>query len=656
LPFPLACLSVYKPVYDISAALKKILQGTLKNIFPDMSKKNLTFFFLNRWSALSHDLLWIPLALLLSYWLRFNLESIPDQFRYSLVRLIVIAVPIQGVLFWYSGLYKGLWRFASIPDLMRIIKASCVGTLVLVCVCAIVTRLEGIPRSIFFLYPILLITGLSLSRISYRWYKDHHLNLRATTGVRTLIVGAGRAGEMLVRDLKYREEYQSVAFIDDDERLHRREIHGIPVVGNIEALEKIAYALNVELILIAIPSADRVLLQKIVTHCTNIGIPYKTLPSVLEISEDTVSVEKLRHVTVEDLLGRDEIKMDRKAIAAYLAEKVVLVTGGGGSIGSELCRQIGSMKPQLLIVFENSEFNLYSIEQELSQDFPELPIEVVLGDIKDADRVAWVFGKFAPNVVFHAAAYKHVPMLESNPAEGVRNNVIGTKIVADAADRFQVEHFVLISTDKAVNPTNIMGTTKRIGELYCQNFDKISDTRFITTRFGNVLGSAGSVVPLFQKQIENGGPITVTHPEITRYFMTIPESVTLILQAGSMGIGGEIFVLNMGKPVLISDLAKKMIQLSGLKVEEDIKIIYTGLRPGEKLFEELLHESEALQNTSHEKLLLARCRQIEWQHLTNQLEDLLAAAVSRNVQEMTSIMHEIVPEFQQHEPLEEPGV
>jgi len=619
----------------------------LTNIISEMAKKFLKSFLLNKWSAMIHDLLWIPLALALSYWLRFNLESIPDQFCYSLLVLIGVAVPLQGIIFWHFGLYRGLWRFASIPDLVRIIKASCLGTLLLVGGCAITTRLVGVPRSIFLLYPLLLTTGLSLSRISYRWYKDHHFTLRARTGVRTLIVGAGRAGEMLARDLQYLEEYQPVAFVDDNEKLHNREIHGLPVVGSIDNLEEIVRDLEGELILIAIPSASKALLQKIVSHCNRVQIPYKTLPSVFEIAEGQVSVEKLRPVTVEDLLGREVIEMNYTAIAAYLAGKVVLVTGGGGSIGSELCRQIAALEPVRLIVFENSEFNLYSIEQELLGDFPQLPIEVILGDIKDADRVAWVFSSFSPNVVFHAAAYKHVPMLESNPAEAVRNNVFGTKVVADAADRFHTERFVLISTDKAVNPTNIMGTTKRIGELYCQNFDQFSQTRFVTTRFGNVLGSAGSVVPLFKKQIENGGPVTVTHPDITRYFMTIPESVSLILQAGSMGRGGEIFVLDMGEPVLINDLAKQMIQLSGLKVGEDIKIVYIGLRPGEKLFEELLHKNEALQDTSHSKLFLAHSRQVEWQVLTEQLENLYKAAISRNVQQMTDIMHEIVPEFRQ---------
>lgn len=610
-----------------------------------MNNKLFKYIPLNRWSALTHDVIWIPLALTLSYWLRFNLESIPRQFHPSLFGLVWVALPLQGGLFWYFGLYKGLWRFASVPDLVRIIKASCMGSLLLIGACALVTRLEGVPRSIFFLYPLLLVTGLSLSRISYRWYKDQSFTLRRKSGLRTLIVGAGRAGEMLVRDLKHREEYQPIAFVDDNVELHKREIHGIVVAGSIDQMSAIVDMFDVESILIAIPSADKKLLRRIVDICNHINIPYSTLPSVFEIAKGEVSVETLRPVTVEDLLGREEITMNHAAVSGYLNGKVVLVTGGGGSIGSELCRQIGAMVPAKLIVFENGEFNLYSIEQELLQIFPDLSVEVILGDIKDADRVTWVFSTFLPDVVFHAAAYKHVPMLEGNPAEGVRNNVFGTRLVADASDYYKVERFILISTDKAVNPTNIMGTTKRIGELYCQNFNERSDTCFVTTRFGNVLGSAGSVVPLFEKQINSGGPVTVTHPEITRYFMTIPESVSLILQAGSMGTGGEIFVLNMGEPVLIEDLAKQMIQLSGLRVGEDIEIIYTGLRPGEKLFEELLHEGEVLSDTSHEMLFLARSRQVEWQDLLTLLEALSEAAVSRNVQQMTDIMHDIVPEF-----------
>jgi FlaA1/EpsC-like NDP-sugar epimerase len=610
-----------------------------------MAKKFFKFILLNRWSALLHDLACVPLALVLAYWLRFNLGPIPPEYQQSLYQLIFIAVPVQGIFFWSSGLYRGLWRFASIPDLVRIFKVTGLGSLAIIAITFILTRLQGIPRSVLLLYPLLLVAGLSASRIAYRWYKDHRLGFSSQEGTRTLIVGAGWAGEMLVRDLLHRLEYRPLAFLDDNPEMYKREIHGIPVRGGTDMLGECVSDLSVELVLLAIPSADKVLLQRLVLECNQIGVRCQTLPSVFEMAGRQVDAGKLRSVTVEDLLGREVVTLDHDAIAGYIAGKVVLVTGGGGSIGSELCRQIAAQKPAQLIVFENGEFNLYTIEYELRHSFSDILFAAILGDVKNQDRVNWLFKTYKPDVVYHAAAYKHVPMLEANPAEGVRNNIFGTKIVADAADRFGVGRFVLVSTDKAVNPVNVMGTTKRIAEIYCQNLNSRSKTQFITTRFGNVLGSAGSVVPLFQQQIATGGPVTVTHKDITRYFMTIPESVSLILQAGAMGSGGEIFVLDMGEPVLINDLAKQMIQLSGFKVEKDIKIIYTGLRPGEKLFEELLHESEVLKKTGHDKLFLARSRNVDWSWLENQLGDLKRVAVSRDVEKMLMIMHEIVPEF-----------
>jgi FlaA1/EpsC-like NDP-sugar epimerase len=337
--------------------------------------------------------------------------------------------------------------------------------------------------------------------------------------------------------------------------------------------------------------------------------------------------------------------LDEEAITAYLSKKSVLVTGAGGSIGSELCRQIASERPSRFIIFDNGEFNLYSIDNELRSLYPDLNIITVLGDVKNKDRIDWVFRKFNPNVVFHAAAYKHVPMVEINPAEGVQNNVIGTRVVADAADKYNTERFVLISTDKAVNPANVMGATKRVAELYCQNLANRSNTRFITTRFGNVLGSTGSVVPLFEKQIRSGGPVTVTHRDITRYFMTIPEAVSLIMQAGIMGAGGEIYVLDMGEPVLISDLAKQMIRLSGLEPDRDIEIVYTGLRPGEKLYEEIFHKSENLKGTSHPKLLLASSRKFEWEWLINALNELHQASLTRDMNLIIGQLQAVVPEY-----------
>lgn len=430
----------------------------------------------------------------------------------------------------------------------------------------------------------------------------------------------------------------------------RREIHGIPVWGKTDQLAECVAELYIELVLLAIPSAHKSFLQRLVLECNRLGVRCQTLPSVFEMAGRQVDAGKLRSVTLEDLLGRDVVKLDHEAITGYLSGKIVLITGGGGSIGSELCRQIAAQNPAQLILFEHGEYNLYAIEFELRHKFPALQFIAVLGDVKNAERVHWLFTTYKPSVVYHAAAYKHVPMLEANPAEGVCNNVFGTKVVADAADRFGASRFVMISTDKAVNPANVMGTTKRIAEIYCQNLNGRSRTKYITTRFGNVLGSSGSVIPLFQKQIADGGPVTVTHREITRYFMTIPESVSLILQAGAMGLGGEIFVLDMGEPVRIDDLARQMIELSGFKVEKDIKIIYTGLRPGEKLFEELLHKNEALQKTGHDKLLLASSRDVEWGWLENQLIELQRVARMREDEKVLSIMHELVPEYKVCEP------
>lgn len=613
-----------------------------------MGKKYLQHFLFNRWAAFVHDVLWVPVVLLVAYLLRFNLDAIPELYRPSLLRLIVIAVPIQAVIFWVFGLYRAIWRFASIPDLARIIKGVGLGTVLVIMVDLVLTRLYLVPRSVLFLYPLLLVTGLSVPRISYRWFKDHRLNLSAREGQKTIIVGAGRAGELLSRDLLLRPEYQLLAFVDDDPEKQQRDIHGIRVVGGTDQLAEIVDLLAGELVLLAIPSADKRVVQRLVEKCREIGVQCQTLPSVFEMAGSLVDAGQLRPVTVEDLLGRDIVRLDYEAISAYLSGRTVLVTGGGGSIGSELCRQIAEQAPSRLILLEHSEYNLYTIEYELRQRFPDLALEAVLGDVKNQERMNWVFAHFQPGIVFHAAAYKHVPMLEINPAEGAFNNIFGTRVVADAADRHGVERFILVSTDKAVNPANVMGTTKRVAELYCQNLDTRSKTKFITTRFGNVLGSAGSVVPLFQKQIESGGPVTVTHPEITRYFMTIPEAVSLILQAGAMGEGGEIFVLDMGEPVAIHTLAKQMILLSGLKPDIDIEIVFTGLRPGEKLFEEILHESENLQPTNHSKLLLANSRQVDWNWLLAEMESLHHAVTCRDVNVLRQHLHNIVPEYRDH--------
>jgi FlaA1/EpsC-like NDP-sugar epimerase len=599
----------------------------------------------NRWAAFSHDLLWVPVAIWAAFSFRFNLQAIPPHYIQGFYSLIAFALPVHALFFWIFGLYRGIWRFASMPDLIRISKAVLLSSLVVNLAGFVVFKLQGVPRTVLVLAPLLLIIGLMGPRLCYRLYKDKRLQLRSKEGKRTLVVGAGQAGELLLRDLLSRQEYQPVALVDDDRKKHNRDIHGVKVYGGLHEIGDIVRLLEVELVLLAIPSARKATVQRIVAACVQANVDCKTLPSLDELTNGQVEAGQLRPVTLEDLLGRDPVELDHQAIAGYLENRTVLVTGGGGSIGSELCRQVAELHPLRLVIFEHSEFNLYAIDNELRAAFPHLKIISVLGDMKNYDRVDWAFRKFLPEVVFHAAAYKHVPMLELNPAEGVQNNVFGTKMVADAADRYGVERFVLVSTDKAVNPANVMGTTKRIAEIYCQNLDLRSQTKFITTRFGNVLGSAGSVVPLFEQQIKKGGPITVTHREIKRYFMTIPEAVSLILQAGSMGKGGEIFVLEMGDPVYIRDLAEQMIRLSGLVPHRDIKIEYIGLRPGEKLFEEIFHESEDLRGTTHPKLQLARARQCDWDWLLRVLQGLGRAATSRDVPDLISHLREIVPEY-----------
>jgi len=610
-----------------------------------LRQKYLRRILFNRWVAFLHDLFWIPVAIWGAYFLRFNLSEIPDFYFKGFLYYSCLAFPLHAFFFWFFGLYRGIWRFASMQDLIRIIKSVSLGALVTSLSSAVFFRLEGVPRTVLILNPLLLVIGLIGPRLCYRWIKDQGMHPNKNEGIRTIIVGAGQAGELLLRELISKEEYVPVAIVDDDHEKHGRDIHGIRVCGSFEEIGNIVKSLDVQLVILAIPSATKETVKRLVLQCSRIGVQCKTLPSLRELSGTEVQATQLRDISLDDLLGRESVTLDRQAVKAYLNNKVVLITGGGGSIGSELCRQVASLHPACLVILDHGEFNLYAIDNELHSKFSDLRIISVLGDIKNYARVDWVFRKFAPDVVFHAAAYKHVPMLELNPAEGVRNNVFGTKVIADAADRYQVDRFVLVSTDKAVNPANVMGTTKRIAEIYCQNLAFRSQTKFITTRFGNVLGSAGSVVPLFEKQIKSGGPVTVTHCEIKRYFMTIPEAVSLILQAGAMGHGGEIFVLEMGEPVLIKDLAEQMIRLSGLVPDRDIAVEYIGLRPGEKLFEEIFHPGEDLQGTTHPKLHLARARQYDWQWLTDVLNRLDSAALGRNVPDLIKHLREVVPEY-----------
>ncbi|GJM09529.1 MAG: multidrug MFS transporter [Lysobacteraceae bacterium] len=577
-----------------------------------------------RVAVVLHDLTMVWVAWQVAYYGRYSLVvDAPPLLWFPPEMPIVIA--IQGLIFWWTGLYRGLWRFASLPDLWNIVRAVGLGTLVIAVTLFLATRLEGVPRSMFVLYPTMLMLLLGAPRLAYRYWKDHRMEFLETKDAkRVLILGAGAAGEMLARDLLRERKYVPVAFLDDKPRLRGARVRGIPVLGTLEELPLAVRSKSVDALIIAMPSASSSEMQRIVDLCEDSGVPFRTLPKLQDMVENRTSAS-LRDVAIEDLLGRDPVSLDWVGIHQALASRVVLVTGGGGSIGSELCRQIARIGPTRLVILENSEFNLYEIERQLHLEFPQLPVEAVLGDVCEPAAVERVFVKYSPQIVFHAAAYKHVPLLETHLRAAVRNNVTGTRCVADMADRYGADSFVLISTDKAVNPANVMGATKRLAELYCRALDDRSDTRFVTVRFGNVLDSAGSVVPLFRRQIDSGGPITVTHPEISRFFMTIPEACMLILQAASFGDGGEIFVLDMGEPVNIRYLAEQMIRLAGKRPGEDIEIVYTGLRPGEKLFEELFYEQEDYGHTPHEKIFQARRSGIDWKALEKQLTGLEAA-------------------------------
>jgi len=580
-----------------------------------------------RTGALAHDFLMIPIAWVGAYWLRFNLGVIPEPYLSQGLSVLPVVLVTQGALFYYFGLYRGVWRFASVPDLVRILKAAVAGVSMAAVLIFLFTRMEDIPRSVFPLYAVLLVMLLGGPRLLYRWLKDHQLYLGSEQKV--LIVGAGQGGEMLVRDLQRDRAagYKPAAFVDDDRSKQGREIHGVRVKGTCDEIPDLVRRLGVGLILLAVPSATSREMRRIVALCEQAGVPFRTLPRLQDLVTGRSVLRELREVSIEDLLGREPVSLDWSAIRRGVSGRVVLVTGGGGSIGSELSRQIARLEPDSLVLLDSSEYNLYAASTELGETAPGLGVRAVLGNVCDRAAMARVMAEMRPDVVFHAAAYKHVPILEAQAREAVRNNVLGTQVVAEAVAARGCGTFVLISTDKAVNPVNVMGASKRVAELVCQNMARRHpETRFITVRFGNVLASAGSVVPRFRRQVGAGGPVTVTHPEVKRYFMTLSEACQLILQASAIGEGGDVFVLDMGEPVRISYLAQQMIVLAGKTPGEDVKIVYTGLRPGEKLCEELFYAHERLSGTGHDKLLLARRPPQEWQGFEEGMEALAAAA------------------------------
>ncbi len=559
-----------------------------------------------------HDVAATTLAWLGSYWLRFNM-ALPGEYLSAALATLVWVVPLQSLVFWRFGLYRGLWRFASLPDLKRILLAVGVAA-VLVPVCIIMFRVKAVvPRSILLLDPLLLVLIMGGSRFLYRAWKDRSLGMTMGESRPCLVLGAGATADHLLRDVsRSRSEIRVVGLLDDDPALHGRLIQGVPVLGGLEELARVVGERSVREAILAMPTATPGLRKRMLDTCDTLGIHLLTVPSLEDIVQGKVSVADLRPIELDDLLGRAPVQLDDAGLSELMAGRTVLVTGAGGSIGSELCRQIAAFRPARLVMFELNEFALYQMQQEFQSRFPELDIACLIGDVKDETRVRQVLNEHAPALVFHAAAYKHVPLMEDDNAfQCLANNVLGTWVLARESREAGVSRFVMVSTDKAVNPTNVMGASKRAAEMVCQALqaEGWGGTAFVSVRFGNVMGSSGSVIPKFRQQIEAGGPVTVTHPDITRYFMTIPEAAQLVLQAGLMGRGGEIFVLDMGEPIRIVDLARLMIRLAG-KDEGDVPIRYTGLRPGEKLYEELLADSENTLPTPHAKLRIAQASQV----------------------------------------------
>lgn len=609
------------------------------------------------------------LSFLVTNNMQFNRSWFVNQYPSMLLLCIIIKVGIFGLF----KQYRGWWRYVSISDLVGIFRASIISTLIIVplwfgslylrgfieqpltpqepqqtkLVLQLLRNISEVPQGVFMadlFGTFLLLGGL---RMVIRLYYEEFRTVEAGRLKRFLIVGAGNTGESLLREIHRMSvaQYEVIGFIDDDQSKQGIDIHGIPVLGTVEQLPRICAERNIEEIAIAMPSATHQQLRRVIQVCEGTKIRFRTVPSMMDIASGKYRVSQIRDVDINDLLGREAVQLDVALIESFAKNKVVLVTGAGGSIGSEMCRQLCNFNPKLLLLLEQAENPLFYIEQELHQKFPAVSIKALICNITDGTRVKEIFEDYKPEVVIHAAAHKHVPLMELNSPEAIKNNVVGTQNVADAADEFGTTSLVMISTDKAVNPTSIMGSSKRIAEMYIQDLSRTSRTRLVTVRFGNVLGSDGSVVPIFKKQIAQGGPVTITHPEMKRYFMTIPEASQLVLQAASMGKGGEIFVLDMGEPVKIVDLARELITLSGFRPGEDIEMVFTGLRPGEKLFEELSIEGEDMIRTSHPKIRIWKNIPMDREKLRAGINELIAIAKTQSYRQIVGKIKELVPEY-----------
>ena len=620
----------------------------MKSFINDMKEKQ-AFSILSRIFLICLDIVFINLSSFLALWLRFNMHisEIDERYLASVIELMPINTIVTVGIYALLRLYTSLWRFASIKELVYVLE-GCMGSFLFNVFYFFFTYNRDICRSYFPLYGTALFLLTCVSRFSYRFVRLlYRGRVHGNHTRNTMIIGAGEACNVVMKELELSDELDSriCCIIDDDSRKHGTFIHGIKVVGGRDQILKAAQKYAVNEIIIAIPSAGRKEQRKILSICQKVpNCEMKILPGVYQLVNGDVSVSKLRNVEIEDLLGREPVQVMTEQIGNYVYDKVVLVTGGGGSIGSELCRQIAANNPRQLIIFDIYENNAYDIQQELMGKYPYLNLVVLIGSVRNGRKVDSVFARYQPDIVYHAAAHKHVPLMEDSPNEAIKNNVFGTYKVALAADKYGTKKFVLISTDKAVNPTNIMGASKRICEMIIQVFNNRSETEYVAVRFGNVLGSNGSVIPLFKKQIAAGGPVTVTHPDIVRYFMTIPEAVSLVLQAGVNASGGEIFVLDMGQPVKIAELAQNLIRLSGFEVDTDIKIKYTGLRPGEKLYEEILMDEEGLQSTENERIHIGKPIEFDEEEFLKDLEELYQSAYAET-DHMKKIVKKIVPTY-----------
>lgn len=595
------------------------------------------------------DIIMVIIDSYLAIFMRFWLDSnwVPQEYMNTVNQYLLINVITTIIIFFVLNLYNRVWSYASMHEAFLIVTASILSTLFQAF--GITMLYLRIPRSYYFFYFFLLCMTTLMTRFSYRILHMMERGIQKTGNSRvrnTIVIGAGEAGSMIINELKTSRylNQKVVCVIDDNPSKKGKYIHGIRIIGGRNKIEEAAQKYGVEEIILAIPSASAKDTRDILRICNRTTCKLKVLPGMYQLINEDIGVSKLREVSIDDLLGRDTVNIDMESVGEYLRDKSVLVTGGGGSIGSELCRQIATHDPKCLIIFDIYENNAYDIQQELKHDFPNLHLEVLIGSVRNTKRIESVMEMYRPNVIFHAAAHKHVPLMEDSPNEAIKNNVFGTYKTARAADKYGVEKFVLISTDKAVNPTNIMGASKRLCEMVIQTFNKYSSTDYVAVRFGNVLGSNGSVIPLFKKQMAEGGPVTVTHPDIIRFFMTIPEAVSLVLQAGAYAKGGEIFILDMGEPVKIDDLAKNLIRLSGYTLGVDMEIKYTGLRPGEKLYEEILTKEEGLQKTDNNLIYIGKPLEFDEVHFLSQLKMLEQAAIDEK-KDVKEIVSQIIPTY-----------